>query len=78
MKSLDTRMNKKDPDLSEMPANVDFSDAAKPIVGKYADRLARDVRLVRLDPDIAVRFPNAAAVNAALRSLIGPDAATNG
>lgn len=61
-----------DPDLDDMPTNVDFSDAAKPVVGKYAERLRGDVRLVRLDPDVARRFPTSEAVNAALLQLIGP------
>lgn len=79
MKLVDTPMTEKDPDLSEMPTNVDFSDKAKPAVGKYANRLSGDVRLVLLDPDVAVRFPSADAVNKALRSIISsPDASANG
>jgi len=38
--------------------------------GKYAARLAQTVALVTLEPDVAAAFPDAAAVNAALRSLM--------
>jgi hypothetical protein len=38
--------------------------------GKYADRYAAGTNVVVLDPDVAVAFPNAAAVNAALRALL--------
>ena len=38
--------------------------------GKYAERLGKSVSLVTLDPDVAVAFPDAAAVNEALRFLL--------
>jgi hypothetical protein len=37
--------------------------------GKYAERYARGTNLVRLDPDVAEVFPDAEAVNQALRAL---------
>jgi len=37
--------------------------------GKYVQRLQTSSNVVVLDPDVANMFPNAAAVNAALRSL---------
>jgi hypothetical protein len=37
--------------------------------GKYIDRLQTSSNVVVLDPEVAELFPNAAAVNAALRSL---------
>ena len=37
--------------------------------GRHQRKLAIDGAVVRLDPDVAVRFPTSAAVNAALRSL---------
>lgn len=37
--------------------------------GKYVARLRRSSNVVVLEPDVAGLFPNAAAVNAALRSL---------
>jgi len=38
--------------------------------GKYADRFREGTNLVLLDPDIAQAFPDAAAVNEALRLVI--------
>jgi hypothetical protein len=35
----------------------------------YADRIARDAVMVVLDPDVARLFPDAVAVNEALRAL---------
>ncbi len=37
--------------------------------GKYAERFARSTDLVLLDPDVAEVFPDAEAVNQALRAL---------
>ncbi|MGI8766863.1 MAG: hypothetical protein ACR2KM_10210 [Gemmatimonadaceae bacterium] len=37
--------------------------------GKYAERYAQGTNLVLLDPDVAEVFPDAAAVNQALRAL---------
>ena len=39
--------------------------------GKYAERYARGTNLVLLDPDDAQVFPNAEAVNSALRAIAG-------
>jgi hypothetical protein len=44
----------------------DFKELAR---GKYVERLQASSNVVVLDPEIAALFPNAAAVNAALRSL---------
>jgi hypothetical protein len=38
--------------------------------GKYADRFPRDAVMVTLAPDVAAAFPDAAAVNEALRLLL--------
>ncbi len=38
--------------------------------GKYAARVRESSNVVVLDPDVAEAFPNAQAVNAALRGLI--------
>lgn len=45
----------------------DFSDGVR---GKYAARYAEGTNLVLLAPDVAAEFPNATAVNRALRALI--------
>ena len=63
-------MTDRDPNPKEMPTQVDFSDAVNPAVGKYADRLKGEVRMVVLDQDVAARFPDSAAVNDALRTYL--------
>jgi hypothetical protein len=50
----------------EMRAEYDFSDAVR---GKYHDRYRASSNVVVLDPDVSQAFPNAVAVNKALRSL---------
>ena len=44
----------------------DFGDLVR---GKYVDRLQTSSNVVVLEPEVADLFPNAAAVNAALRAL---------
>jgi hypothetical protein len=67
-------MIEQDPSLDRMPTDIDFTDDANPKVGKYAAKLSGKVRLVQLDADVADRFPDADSVNAALRTLMTPDA----
>jgi len=55
-----------DPANDDLLDEYDFSDA---VVGKYAERYARGTNLVLLDPDVAEVFPDATAVNEALRAL---------
>ncbi len=59
------------PDLVEddddMRKEYDFSHAVR---GKYADRFPQDVVMVTLAPDVAAAFPDADAVNEALRLLL--------
>lgn len=38
--------------------------------GRHHRKVAEEGALVRLDPDVAVRFPTSEAVNAALRALL--------
>ena len=45
------------------------SDFGTLVRGKYVERLQVSSNVVVLDPEISDLFPNAAAVNAALRSL---------
>jgi hypothetical protein len=45
------------------------SDFGTLVRGKYVARLQANSNVVILDPEVAELFPNAAAVNAALRSL---------
>jgi hypothetical protein len=51
----------------EMLDEYDFSGG---VPGKYADRFSGDCKLIVLDPDVAEAFPDAHAVNDALRELI--------
>ena len=46
------------------------ADLKNRVRGKYAGRLPNLVYTVALEPDVAAAFPDDAAVNAALRSLM--------
>jgi hypothetical protein len=64
---------KKEPDnhVSEpMQPEYDFTGADR---GKYAGRYAEGSNVVVLDPDVAAAFPDARAVNDALRKIAGLD-----
>ena len=50
-----------------MRAEYDFSRGVR---GKYARRYAEGTNIVLLEPDVAEAFPDARAVNAALRKLM--------
>ena len=50
-----------------MLPEYDFSNAVR---GKYYDQYRHGTNVVLLDPDVADAFPNAAAVNEALRLLV--------
>jgi hypothetical protein len=52
----------------EMLPEYDFTGAVR---GKYAQRYAEGTNLILLDPDVMDVFPDAAAVNSALRALAG-------
>ncbi|BAY94398.1 MULTISPECIES: hypothetical protein [unclassified Tolypothrix] len=54
----------------ELRSEYDFSQLKGGIRGKYAERYQAGTNLVLLDPDVAQAFPNAEAVNEALRLLI--------
>lgn len=53
-----------DPDMME---EYDFS---KGVRGKYSKKYRKGTNVVIIDPDVAEFFPDNAAVNEALRSLI--------
>ena len=53
----------------ELRSEYKRSDFGVLVRGKYIERLQKSSNVVVLDPDIAELFPNAASVNAALRSL---------
>jgi len=50
-----------------MRSEYDFS---KGVRGKYAKRYAEGTNVVLLEPDVAKEFPDAAAVNEALRQIL--------
>ena len=54
-------------DSDEMRPEYDFTNAVR---GKYYERYRRGTNVVVLDPDLSEVFPNAAAVNDALRLLV--------
>jgi hypothetical protein len=52
------------------------SDFGKLVRGKYAARAAKETNVVVLEPELAEAFPNAKAVNEALRGLLDVAATT--
>jgi len=56
---------------TDMREEYDFTvdELRQAVRGKYAGRFAEGVNLVPLDPDVAEIFPDAEAVNQALRAL---------
>ena len=54
----------------EMRAEYDFSQLKGRVRGKYVERYREGTNLVLLDPDVAAAFPDAKAVNDALRLLM--------
>ena len=54
----------------DLRPEYDFSQMKGAVRGKYVERYREGSNLVLLDPDIAAVFPDAKAVNNALRSLI--------
>jgi hypothetical protein len=61
------RPRTKDVRDGELLPEYDFSGGVR---GKYAAEFASGSNLVLLDPDVAELFPDAAAVNEALRALV--------
>jgi hypothetical protein len=54
----------------EMRPEYDFSQLKGGVRGKYVGRYREGTNLVLLDPDVAAAFPDAKAVNEALRLLM--------
>lgn len=61
-------MNKAKTD--ELKPEYDFQNLPGAVRGKYAEKYKDGVNIVRLDADVASRFPTEKAVNDALRQLI--------
>jgi hypothetical protein len=54
----------------ELRPEYDLSQLKGRVRGKYVERYREGTNLVRLEPDVAAAFPDAKAVNEALRLLI--------
>lgn len=54
----------------DLRPEYDFSQMKGGVRGKYVERYRQGTNLVLLDPDVADAFPDAKAVNDALRLLL--------
>lgn len=63
-------MKKTEPEEDALRPEYDFSRMKGGIRGKYVDRYREGTNLVLLDPDVAAAFPDAKAVNEALRLVL--------
>ena len=54
----------------DLRPEYDFASMPGGVRGKYAARYRQVVNIVKLDDDVSAAFPDAKAVNDALRSLI--------
>jgi hypothetical protein len=63
-------MKKADTSSDELRTKYRREDFGPMVRGKYAARLRESSNIIVLDPDIAEAFPNAKAVNDALRGLL--------
>lgn len=54
----------------ELRPEYDFASMPGGVRGKYVARYGQGVNIVKLDDDVSAAFPDAKAVNDALRSLI--------
>jgi hypothetical protein len=64
------KRTKKANDQDELRPEYDPALIRSGVRGKYAERYRAGTNLVRLAPDVAAVFPDAAAVNEALRLLM--------
>jgi hypothetical protein len=65
MKKVESEM-----EADDLRAEYDFSQLKGRVRGKYVERYRAGTNLVLLEPDVAAAFPDAKAVNEALRLLI--------
>lgn len=63
-------MSRADAEQDEMRPEYDFSQLKGRVRGKYVERYRAGTNLVLLEPDVAAAFPDAQAVNEALRLLM--------
>ena len=59
------------PDHDDVRPEYGSADLQGGVRGKYLERFRSGTNLAKLDPDVRDAFPSDAAVNDALRSLIG-------
>jgi hypothetical protein len=64
MKKVESEMD------DELRPEYDLSQLKGKVRGKYVERYRAGTNLVLLEPDVAAAFPDAKAVNEALRLLI--------
>ncbi len=57
-------------ETNEMRSEYDLSKLTGRTRGKYTERYQAGTNLILLEPDVAAAFPDAAAVNQALRLLM--------
>ncbi len=57
-------------EVDELQPEYDLSKLKGRVRGKYVERYRAGTNLVLLEPDVAAAFPDAKAVNEALRLLI--------
>jgi len=57
-------------EADDLRPEYDFSQMKGRVRGKYVERYRQGTNLVLLDPDVADAFPDAKAVNDALRLLL--------
>jgi len=65
MKKVESEMEE-----DELRPEYDLSQLKRRVRGKYVERYREGTNLVLLEPDVAAAFPDAKAVNEALRMLI--------
>lgn len=71
-------MKKPEKDIDEMRAEYSCEDLGSLVRGKYAARYAKSTNVVVIDEELTKAFPNAEAVNEALRSLLAVAARITG
>lgn len=62
--------------VDELRPEYRRSDFGKLVRGRYAARVSAETNIVVLEPELAEAFPNAKAVNEALRGLLDVAATT--
>jgi len=64
------KVNTVSDEIDELRSEYQRQDFGVMVRGKYAERVREASNVIVLDEDLAAAFPNAQAVNAALRNLL--------